>query len=286
MRRGTRPPEANLEPGDRLGGYRLQEVLGEGAMGVVYRAVDTTTGDTVALKVLRPGVSVDETLRRRFAHEARAASEVQHPSLVGVIRVGQDRGMDFLATEYIEGPSLEQRLKDHGPMFPIDAVPIVADVAAGLDALHGRGLVHRDIKPSNILLGRDGRARLADFGLAKGPGYTVLTSVGRSVGTPDYMAPEMITGASVTGACDIYGLGCVVFKTITGGPVFDYDSILQVLQAHMSEEPPDPCKVRPGIQHSVCLVVLRALAKQPGDRQAAAGEFALGLELGAAKFLE
>jgi len=275
-----------LEPGDRIGGYRLQEVLGQGAMGVVYRAIDTTTGDAVALKVLRPGVSVDETLRRRFAHEARAAREVQHPGLVGVVAVGQDRGMDFLATEYIEGPSLEQRLQEHGPFPPADVVPIIRDVADGLDALHERGLVHRDVKPSNILLGRDGRARLADFGLAKGPGYTVLTNVGRSVGTPDYMAPEMITGAPVTGACDIYGLGCVVFKAITGGPVFAYDSVLQVLQAHISHDPPDPCSVRPGIPHSACLVVLKALAKEPAERQATAGEFARGLELATAKFLE
>jgi serine/threonine-protein kinase len=182
-----------LEAGDRLGPYLLQARLGEGGMGVVFLAVEEPDGQTVALKVLRKELASDVTFRRRFAHEARAARQVQHPNLVAVLSSGEHDGYPFLALEYVSGGSLVERLAK-GVLGLAELLRLADDLAAGLDALHQGGIVHRDVKLANVLLDEFGKAKLTDFGLARGPAFSLLTQRGDVVGTLDYLAPERIRG--------------------------------------------------------------------------------------------
>src|SRR5690242_14301097 len=160
-------------------------------MGVVWlaRAPD---GGAVALKLLRAELAHDELFRRRFAREARLAAAVDHPNLVRVVDAGEAAGRAYLATRYVEGSSLAERLREAGPLPVDEALRVVGDVAAGLDALHRAGLVHRDVKPANVLLAPGGEAVLTDFGLARGPASTVLTRAGQLLGSVDYLAPELV----------------------------------------------------------------------------------------------
>lgn len=256
----------DLVIGDRLGPYRLEEVLGEGGMGIVYRASREPDGDPVALKVLRRELSHDETYRRRFVHEARAAGEVHHRHLVPVLEAGEEDERIYLAVAFVEGRTLEDRIAADGTL-PLDQlVRLTAQVASGLDALHRTDLVHRDVKPSNIILDQAGNAALTDFGLAKGRAYTVLTKPGQVMGTLDYLAPEMIKGLPATPSSDVYALGCVVFECLTGHPPFAEKAVFQVGIAHLEEPPPDPCQARDDCPEGLSWAVLRALEKDPAQR--------------------
>jgi serine/threonine-protein kinase len=263
-----------LAPGDTLGPYRLEEFLGEGAMGLVYRAVRATDGEVVALKVLRAELSGDETFLRRFAHEVRAAQEVENRHLVPILEAGEADGRHFLAVSHVRGRSLEARIEAEGALPLEDILRVAAGTASGVDALHRKGLVHRDVKPSNILLDEGGRASLTDFGLAKGPAYTVLTRPGQVIGTLDYLAPELIRGQPATPASDLYALGCVVFECVAGQPPFAGKGLFQIGAAHLEEEPSDPCARREDMPPGLGWAVTRALAKDPSERPATATAYA------------
>jgi serine/threonine protein kinase len=256
----------DLKPGDRLGPFRLQSVLGEGGMGIVFHAVREPAGDDVALKVLRRELTHDETYRRRFTHEARAAGEVRHRHLVPVLDAGEADGRTYLAVALVSGQSLADRIEKEGPLPLREVVSLTSQVAAGLDALHQRDLVHRDIKPSNIMLDREGSAAVTDFGLAKGRAYTVLTRPGQVMGTLDYLAPELIRGQPATPASDIYALGCVVFECLTGHAPFAEKTVFQVGTAHLEETPRDPSADRDDAPEGLGWAVLRALEKDPAAR--------------------
>src|SRR5262245_17613918 len=197
-------------PGGSFGAFRLLSVLGEGATGVVYRAVRDPKGEVVALKVMKAELASDETFRRRFIREARVASEVRHRYLVPIHEAGEYEGRPYLAVGYMPGGTLEDRLAG-GPLGLDQILAVGGQVGAALDALHAEGIVHRDVKPSNIMLAEDGTAALTDFGLAKGRAYTVLTKTGQVMGTLDYMAPELILGQPAVPASDLYAFGCVMF---------------------------------------------------------------------------
>lgn len=256
----------DLEPGDRIATFVLDEKLGEGAVGVVYRATRDSDGEVVALKILKKQLAQDDVFRARFAHEARAAREVEHPHLVPIIDAGEEGDYHYLAVRYVEGSTLEGRIKEIGPLPLAEVLEIMSGVAAGLDALHAKGIFHRDVKPSNILIDSAGRALLTDFGSAKGAAYTALTSMGQVLGTLDYMAPELIKGSPATAASDIYALACVVFECIAGRSPFGHKSVLQVGLAHMDEEPPDPCANRPELPDALSWAVLQGLSKDPAKR--------------------
>jgi serine/threonine protein kinase len=264
---------ADLEPGVRLGAYRLEERLGEGGMGVVYRAIREPEGEEVALKVLRAELSADDTFRRRFVHEARAAGEVRHKHLVPITDAGEADGRPYLAVAFVRGRTLEQRLAN-GPLPISDMVRVVAHVASGLDALHNAGIVHRDIKPSNVIIDESGSANLTDFGLAKGRAYTVLTKPGMVMGTLDYIAPEMLRGADATGASDIYALGCLAFECTAGRAPFADTSMFDLASAHLNVEPPDPCAGRDDAPDGLSWAIVQALAKDPGKRPPTATAYA------------
>ena len=207
----------------RLGRYEIEEEIGRGAMGVVYRAKDPRIGRTVAIKTLAvpQGTPPDmaEQVKQRFVHEARAAGALSHPGIVAVHDADEDpdTGEAFLATEYVDGPDLRQLIQ--GGLSAERVVELIAQVADALDHAHARGIVHRDVKPANILVGSHGRAKLADFGIAK-IGDASLTVAGQLLGSPAYMAPEQVRRAAIGPATDIYALGVVLYEGLTGRKPF------------------------------------------------------------------
>jgi serine/threonine-protein kinase len=274
MWKQLRPRAAELSVGDSLGPYRLERLLGEGGMGLVFQAVREPDGDVVALKVLKLELTEDDVYRQRFVHEARSASEVRHPNLVPILEAGDLDGRSYLAVAYVAGRTLEDRIQAEGGLPVPELVRLVGEIGEALDALHERELVHRDVKASNIMLTEDGTAMLTDFGLAKGRAYTVLTRPGQVMGTLDYLAPELIRGQPATSASDIYALGCVMFECASGRPPFGDRSVLQVGMAHLDEEPADPGGARSDWTPSLSAALLTALAKDPALRPATATAYA------------
>jgi serine/threonine protein kinase len=270
-----------LEPGATLGPYRLESKLGEGGMGIVFRAVREPDGEVVAVKVLRRELTHDETHRRRFTHEARAAAEVRHKHVVPVLEAGEADGRTFLAVSFVEGRSLEDRIREEGPLSVEDIVTLAYQVATGLDALHEKGILHRDLKPSNVMLDTAGDALLTDFGLAKGRAYTVLTKPGQVMGTLDYLAPELIRGQQATPASDLYGLGCVLYECLSGQPPFADKNVFEVGVAHLEDDPPDPARARDDVPKGFSWALLRALEKEPNERPPSGVTYAQMLRVGA-----
>jgi len=271
---GTAAPE--LAAGDRLGPYLLEEVLGEGGVGIVFKAVHEPDETVVALKVLRRELSDDDTYRQRFAREGRIAGSLSHPHLVPVVDAGEEDGHPYLAARYVEGVSLAELL-DQGPL----PLGIVSEIATGLDTLHQEGLVHRDVKPRNILVDSSGSSFLTDFGLAKGAAATVLTKPGHVVGTLDYLAPEVIKGSPAGPPADIYALGCVAYECIAGRPPFAGGGFVEATLAILEEEPPDPSAGRDDLPLDLSFAILGALAKSPAERPPTAAAFALMLRISA-----
>lgn len=243
-------------------------------MGLVFRAVHEAKGEVAALKVLKAELTEDDVYRQRFVHEARSASEVRHPHLVPILDAGDVDGRSYLATAYVDGATLEERIQTHGPLAVPELVRVIGEIAAGLDALHEHHLIHRDVKSANILLAADGTALLSDFGLAKGRAYTVLTRPGQVMGTLDYLAPELIRGQPATPASDLYALGCVAFECAAGKPPFSDRSVLQVGMAHLDELPPDPGSERDDWPPALSQALLAPLEKEQDARPPSAGAYA------------
>jgi serine/threonine-protein kinase len=263
-----------LEPGDTLGGYKLEESLGEGGMGLVFRALRIEDGREVALKVLKIELAGDLVFQHRFRQEARAAAEVHDPHLVPIIEAAEADGRHYLAVDYVSGGSLGDHIRASKTLEIEDVVRVISEIAGGLDALHGAGIIHRDIKPHNILFAEDGTAMLTDFGLAKGPAYTVLTKPGQVMGTLDYLAPELIRGEPATQLTDVYALGCLAFECATGKTPFADKGLFEVGLAHLEEPPPNPSAERPDLSPAFAGALLSALEKDPAKRPASAGGFA------------
>ena len=265
-------------PGTTLAGYRIEALVGRGGMGVVYRATDLTLDRPVALKLLAPSLASDRVFRARFERECRLAAALDHPHIVQIFHAGVERGALYLTMRYIEGTDLRALLAEEGRLEPARAVAIVAQVADALGAAHGRGLVHRDVKPANVLIAtRHGRehAFLTDFGITMDRATgSELTNTGFAVGTADYMSPEQARGSSIDARADVYALGCVLYRALTGSVVYDKDSDVEKMWAHIHEPPPDLLDVRPELPPSLGDAVERALAKLPADRQQTAGELA------------
>ncbi len=266
--------------GDTFGPYRIEGELGEGGMGFVFRATAGATGE-VALKVAKPEMARDEIFRKRFDREARIASQVDHPHVVPVVDVGEQGGLPYMAQRFIRGGSLDEKIKDGGPLDLQTAVSICTAVATGLDALHAAGLIHRDVKPANILLDEAGTAYIADFGLAKDRQGSVLTKAGQTLGSMDYMPPEQIRGEEVSAASDVYALGCVMFECMAGHPPFADRQGMRILWAHLQEEPPNPLAERADVPADVAWALLRALEKEPEKRPPTATAYAHMVRLAA-----
>ena len=270
--------EGELALGSTFAGHRIDGIAGRGGMGVVYRATDLTLDRPVALKLLVPSLARDPVFRARFERECRLAAALDHPHVVQIFHAGTERGALYLTMRYIEGTDLRSLLAEEQRLEPARAVKIVAQVAAALGEAHRRGLVHRDVKPANVLIAtRDGdeHAFLTDFGITMDRvGTTNLTQTGFAVGTADYMAPEQAQGVDVDSRADIYALGCILYRTLTGAVLYEKDSDVDKLWAHIHEPPPALLDLRPELPPSLGDAVERALAKAPGDRQQTAGELA------------
>ncbi len=257
-------------------GYWIDGLLDRGGMGVVYKAIDVDLDRAVALKLIAPEYTQDETAVARFKAESRLAASLEHPNIVPVHRGGEENGVLYLAMRFVPGTNLRNMI-DRSAIPPSLTSKIVTQVADALDAAHARGLVHRDVKPANILISDETvhtHAYLADFGLTKRPGSTGnLTGTGLWVGTADYVAPEQIQGHQIDGRADIYSLGCVLYEMLTGQVAYPKDGDIAKLWAHISNPPPQPSATRPELapfDH----VVVKATAKDPADRYASAGEMA------------
>jgi serine/threonine protein kinase len=267
-----------LERGAVVGGYRIDELIGRGGMGLVYRVTHVALGRIYALKVLVPGLAEDEQFRERFRREMRTAASLNDRNVVGIHYAGEQDGMLFFVMDYVIGTDLRQILLKHGAVEPTRAVDLLEQSASALDAAHGRGLVHRDVKPANILITvKDGEehAYLTDFGLAKKfDTATGLTAKGLLVGTVDYMAPEQITGAHTDARTDVYALGCVFYQMLTGKVPYERENSVATLFAHV-HEPPPPLAGEVTHSHPEFAPVLdKAMAKESDDRYFSAGDFA------------
>jgi peptide/nickel transport system substrate-binding protein len=264
--------------GSTFGPYRIDALLGRGGMGVVYRAEDLRLQRSVALKLLSAQLSDDLRFRERFLRESRLAAATEHPGIVPVYEAGEIDGRLYIAMRCIDGADLGGLLRREGPLEPVRAVVLVAQLAAALDAAHARGLVHRDVKPSNALVSRDAdgeRVYLLDFGVTESTGsHERLTATGQFVGTVDYLAPERIRGESADSRADLYALGCVLFECLTGEVPFPRESEAAAMYAHLEDEPPQVSERRPGLPTELDAVVARALAKDPAERWQTGAELA------------
>jgi predicted Ser/Thr protein kinase len=260
--------------GSVVAGFRLDSLLGQGAMGAVYLAEDReSAGRKVALKLLAPELAEDERFRQRFLRESQLAASLEHPYIVPILGSGDEDGVLYLAMAYIPGLDLRELLRRDGPLEPERALRLVGQVADALDAAHTAGLVHRDVKPGNILVAENDHAYVCDFGLARHlSSASSLTTDRGLVGTIDYIPPEQIEGGDIDGRADVYSLGCVLFECLAGSRPFDRESELSVVFAHLNEPPPRLSEVRPDLPASFDDVFAAALAKSPAERYSTCGD--------------
>ncbi len=260
------------------GRYRLAEVIGTGGMATVHRALDTKLGRTVAVKLLRREVIADTDIAMRFRREALAATVLRHPNIVACLETGTDRGQPYLVMELIEGEDLAARLRRVGRLAPAEAARIGLDVARALSVAHVRGIVHRDVKPGNILLARDGRAMVTDFGIARLAADAEGVVPGTTLGSVHYFSPEQATGATTTPASDVYSLGLVLYESLTGRRAWSGESTALLAAARVGSAAPSPRDVRPEIPAALDVVVRRALDPDPALRYANGSALAAALE--------
>jgi hypothetical protein len=265
-----------LSAGDEFAGYRIERRLGRGGMGVIYLAMEPGLERPVALKLIAPEAAADDVFARRFAEESRIAASIEHPNVVPIYAAGEEDGVPWIAMRFVAGSDLQLRIAREGRMEPANAVHLVAQVGNGLDAIHAAGLVHRDVKPANVLLsGNPGaeHAYITDFGVARNVvTRSGLTQTGRFVGTLDYVAPEQISGVPIDARVDVYALGCLLFKLLTGQVPFPREGEAARLYAHLHDPPPAPSLFAPAVPMALDDVVIRALSKAPEDRHPSAGD--------------
>ncbi|MFC4948347.1 serine/threonine-protein kinase [Pseudonocardia sp. GCM10023141] len=260
--------------GHVVAGHRIDALIGEGGMGVVFRATHLRLGRTVALKVLPPPLAADQDYRRRFEREAAIAASLEHPNVVPIYDAGHANGVLYLSMRFVQGEDLDAVLRRETRLGIERVCAVLGPIADALDAVHEAGLVHRDVKPGNVLISRTGRPRddghvyLCDFGIAKGAaaGGTDLTSAGYFLGTVHYCSPEQIEGRWLDGRSDQYGLACLAYRCLTGRAPYPRDETAAVIYAHLSADPPRPSLLRPDLPPAVDAAVVRAAAKHPDHR--------------------
>jgi serine/threonine protein kinase len=251
------------------GRYRVQRPLGDGAMAKVVLAKDAELGRNVAVKVLDEHVAADPEFRARFAREARLAAALSHPNLVTIFDAGEAEGSPYIVMEYVDGATLEDRLRREGRLDPNDVRAIAVQVCAGLAHAHASGLVHRDLKPGNLIQRNDGTVKIADFGIARGDA-TELTEAGTIVGTAAYLAPEQAEASSVTPQTDLYALGVVLYELLTGGRPWRVETLADLGRRRADEVPPLPAEIPSDLRRAI----VRCLAPDPAARPGSASELA------------
>ncbi|MEM9701791.1 MAG: serine/threonine-protein kinase [Planctomycetota bacterium] len=256
--------------------FRIEERIGHGGMGSVFRAVDERLQRTVALKVLSPAHSRDRASVLRFRNEARSAAQLDHPNIARVFYVGEDRGLHFIAFEFVTGRTVRTLLDEHGPLSAADAASVTRQVAEALHHCATSGVVHRDVKPSNVIVTPDGIVKLVDLGLARkeaADSVGDLTVAGTTLGTFDYIAPEQAKDPRVADVrSDIYSLGCTLFHMLAGRPPYPEGTVLQKLLDHQNPQTPDLSSFNPKIPPQLASLCRRMMASDPSQRPQTAEE--------------
>ncbi|HET9143116.1 serine/threonine-protein kinase [Actinophytocola sp.] len=251
----------------QFGRYRMEELLGRGGMGEVYRAYDTRHDRVVAVKLLAEHLAANDEYRRRFMREARAAARLREPHVIPIHDFDEIDGRLYLDMRLVEGDDLGAILAARGPLDPAAAVDVISQVAGALDAAHAEGLVHRDVKPSNVLLDAHGFAYLVDFGIARSvTGNADITATGTPIGSLAHMAPERFTSGPQDHRVDVYSLACLLFQCLTGSTPFPDRDTLALIHAHGHLDPPKPTAIRPGLPPDFDRVIATGMAKRPEDR--------------------
>ncbi|MEK6607414.1 MAG: protein kinase [Myxococcota bacterium] len=257
--------------------YQVKALLGQGGMATVYRATDLMLRREVAVKVLRRYLSAQANVVKRFMREAQTMASLDSPHVVPVYDVGQDGADVFLVMKLFSAPSLHDVIETSGVLPPSRAVALIGQVLDGLGHLHERGLVHRDVKPSNILVTTDERALLLDLGIALDSAASGLTTVGTTLGTPEYMSPEQALGRTLDGRSDLYAVGVVLFEAVTGRLPFDGETRAEIGIRHVTDPPPSPRSFNLALPEALDAAILKALAKQPARRHQTADEMRAAL---------
>jgi eukaryotic-like serine/threonine-protein kinase len=252
------------------GRYKLLSRAGSGGMATVYKAQDLMLGRIVAVKVLHESLSGDDEFLRRFRHEARAAANLTHPNIVTVHDIGQDDGREYIVMEFIEGPTLKQIIRDcvsRVETMPLKrALDLTIQICAGLGYAHRSGFVHCDVKPHNVLVTRDERVKVADFGIARALSHVSLHDGDLVWGTPQYFSPEQAAGESATPASDVYAIGIMLFELLTGRLPFEATSHTALALKHMRDRPPPASHFNPAVPQQLEQILLKILAKEPAGR--------------------
>src|SRR2546421_5281052 len=269
------------------GKYRVEKLIKRGGMGAIYQGKHVLIDKTVAIKVLRPSLALDDDVVARFSREAKAASRISHPHAVSVTDFGEsENGIVFLVMEYLDGRTLKEIIKSEGPMALDRVVEIVRQVAGALDAAHEQGVVHRDLKSDNIMLSQTNGsdwAKVLDFGIAKiqqpeGRHDVDITAANLVVGTPQYMSPEQCSQSGpIDARSDIYSFGIIVYEMLAGRVPFTGESPTVIMMKQVQDSPPSILEARPELAPGVAQVISKALAKQPADRFQSAGELSAAL---------
>ena len=267
-----------IEPETVIDGrYRVISRLGSGGMADVYLAQDQLLGREVAVKVLHHHFAADQEFVERFRREASSAAALSHPNIVGIFDRGEWNGTYYIAMEYVAGRSLKSIVREGGPLEPAAAIDIVVQILRAAQFAHKRGVIHRDLKPHNVILDEEGRARVTDFGIARA-GASDMTLTGSIMGTAQYLSPEQAQGFSVSAASDLYSVGVILYELLSGVVPFEGETAVAIAFKQVSAEPRPPSELNPALPASLDAIVLRALAKDPAQRYADAGELIAALE--------
>ncbi len=260
---------------ETLGRYKILSTIGQGAMGVVYKAVDPMIDRTVAIKTVNLSLNKDELAEYelRFQQEIKAAGRLNHPNIVTIYDVGRNEDVAYMAMEFLEGLELKDILAENGRPSVESSVDWISQIAQGLGFAHDNDIVHRDVKPSNIMIVRGGLAKITDFGIARMPASAVKTMTGLILGSPRYMSPEQVIGRNLDHRTDIFSLGVVLYESLTGTPPFDGDNVNAIMYATVNIQPPAPSNTNPGVPAMLDLVIAKALAKSVDERYQSMREF-------------
>jgi len=273
----TKQMQTGIRPGSTFAGrYDIKEILGAGGMGVVYRAFDRELQEPVAIKTLKPeAMAGGSAALERFKQEIRLARRIAHRNVVRTYDLGEQNGMYYLTMEYVEGTSLKQLIVSRGKLPVAVTLTVGKQLCRALEVAHAEGVIHRDIKPQNIVVEPSGFLKVMDFGIARlanPPQGKGLTEAGTSIGTPDYMSPEQISGAELDPRSDLYAAGVVLFECLTGRVPFEAETTWALVAKHLEEEPPDPRKLNSEVPPALAAVIVKAMAKNPADRYGTATE--------------
>lgn len=267
--------------GKKIGGrYRVVHLIGGGGMAKVYRAVDSLTNQTVAIKVLNEQFVADREFVQRFIHEAKACRRLSHSNVVNVFDAGREGNLYYMIMEYVEGLTLKQLIRKKELLSSQEAVNITIQICKGLGHAHDKGIIHRDIKPHNILIARNGRVKVADFGISRIlKSAHSITKTGIVMGSVHYFSPEQARGLELRFTSDVYSLGIVLYEMLTGNLPFDGNESIAIALKHIQEHVPDPRKINPGIPFRLWKIIHKSLHKEPHKRYSSTSDMVLDLYL-------